>query len=72
MTYTLAPSAATAPAQDTARFLRLVLRVDSVSTAVMGLVLVAAAAPLGSLTGCRWPSPSRSGSSSWAERAASR
>ncbi|MFD0425131.1 hypothetical protein [Streptomyces parvus] len=51
MSYTLAPSAATAPDRDTSRFLRMVLRVDSVSTAVMGLVLVAAAAPLGSLTG---------------------
>ncbi|MFJ7088218.1 hypothetical protein ACIQU8_33895 [Streptomyces griseus] len=51
MTYTLSPSAATAPARDTARFLRLVLRVDGVSTAVMGVVLIAAAAPLGSATG---------------------
>lgn len=51
MTYTLAPSAAVAPARDAARFLRLVLRVDSVSTAVMGVVLVAAAVPLGSATG---------------------
>ncbi|MFF8556489.1 hypothetical protein ACF058_27125 [Streptomyces sp. NPDC015501] len=50
MSYTLAPTAA-ASAADAARFLRLVLRVDSVSTAVMGLVLVAAAAPLASLTG---------------------
>ncbi|MFJ6444459.1 hypothetical protein [Streptomyces sp. NPDC091649] len=47
----LAPSAAVAPAPDAARFLRLVLRVDSVSTAVMGVVLVAAAVPLGSATG---------------------
>ncbi|MDX3502172.1 hypothetical protein ACFYUM_23465 [Streptomyces fimicarius] len=51
MTYTLSPSAATVPARDTARFLRLVLRVDGVSTAVMGVVLIAAAAPLGSATG---------------------
>ncbi|MFF0507018.1 hypothetical protein ACFYUH_25895 [Streptomyces fimicarius] len=51
MTYTLSPSAATAPARDTARFLRLVLRVDGVSTAVMGVALIAAAAPLGSATG---------------------
>ncbi|MFI1224647.1 MULTISPECIES: hypothetical protein [unclassified Streptomyces] len=51
MTHTLAPSAAAAPARDAARFLRVVLRVDSVSTAVMGVVLVAAAAPLGSATG---------------------
>ncbi|MFJ9885381.1 hypothetical protein [Streptomyces sp. NPDC091287] len=52
MTYALTPSAATvAPARDAARFLRLVLRVDSVSTAVMGVVLVAAAVPLGSATG---------------------
>ncbi|MFJ9143548.1 hypothetical protein [Streptomyces griseus] len=51
MTYTLSPSAATVPARDTARFLRLVLRVDGVSTAVMGVVLLAAAAPLGSATG---------------------
>ncbi|MFF5770984.1 hypothetical protein ACFY8V_07365 [Streptomyces californicus] len=51
MTHTLAPAAPHASAADPARFLRLVLRVDSVSTAVMGLVLVAAAAPLGSLTG---------------------
>ncbi|WNF30133.1 hypothetical protein RI138_26715 [Streptomyces sp. C11-1] len=57
-----APSSAPAPAstpasasagalRDSARFLRLVLRVDSVSTAVMGVVLIAAAAPLGSATG---------------------
>ncbi|MBK0373842.1 MULTISPECIES: hypothetical protein [Streptomyces] len=51
MTHALAPAAPPASAADPARFLRLVLRVDSVSTAVMGLVLVAAAAPLGSLTG---------------------
>lgn len=51
MTYTLSPSAATTPARDAARFLRLVLRVDGVSTAVMGVVLIAAAAPLGSATG---------------------
>ncbi|MFI0592630.1 hypothetical protein [Streptomyces griseus] len=51
MTYTLSPSAATVPARDTARFLRLVLRVDGVSTALMGVVLIAAAAPLGSATG---------------------
>ncbi|MFE6980940.1 hypothetical protein [Streptomyces griseus] len=51
MTYTLSPSAATAPARDAARLLRLVLRVDGVSTAVMGVVLIAAAAPLGSATG---------------------
>ncbi|WP_097869785.1 hypothetical protein [Streptomyces sp. rh34] len=51
MTYTLTPSAPVAPARDAARFLRLVLRVDSVSTAVMGVVLVAAAGPLGSATG---------------------
>ncbi|MCX4712245.1 hypothetical protein [Streptomyces griseus] len=51
MTYTLSPSAATVPARDTARFLRLVLRVDGVSTAVMGVALIAAAAPLGSATG---------------------
>ncbi|MEU5285672.1 hypothetical protein AB0G97_16905 [Streptomyces sp. NPDC020755] len=51
MTYALTPSAAVAPARDAARFLRLVLRVDSVSTAVMGVVLVAAAVPLGSATG---------------------
>ncbi|UZI27912.1 hypothetical protein [Streptomyces sp. VB1] len=51
MTYALAPSATAAPARDAARFLRLVLRVDSVSTAVMGVVLVAAAVPLGSATG---------------------
>lgn len=51
MTYALAPSAAVAPAPDAARFLRLVLRVDSVSTGVMGLVLITAAVPLGSATG---------------------
>ncbi|WP_307671572.1 hypothetical protein [Streptomyces sp. V2I9] len=51
MSHTLAPTAVPSPATDAARFLRLVLRVDSASTAVMGLVLVAAAAPLGSLTG---------------------
>ncbi|MFI1808226.1 hypothetical protein ACH415_31940 [Streptomyces californicus] len=51
MTHALAPAAPPASAADPARFLRLVLRVDSASTAVMGLVLVAAAAPLGSLTG---------------------
>lgn len=51
MTHTLAPSTTVAPARDAARFLRLVLRVDSVSTAVMGAVLVAAAVPLGSATG---------------------
>ncbi|WDG28105.1 hypothetical protein N7925_06995 [Streptomyces sp. CA-278952] len=51
MTYALTPSTAAAPARDAARFLRLVLRVDSVSTAVMGVVLVAAAVPLGSATG---------------------
>ncbi|MFJ2024514.1 hypothetical protein ACIODW_12015 [Streptomyces sp. NPDC087897] len=51
MSHALAPTAVPSPATDAARFLRLVLRVDSASTAVMGLVLVAAAAPLGSLTG---------------------
>ncbi|MFH9136577.1 hypothetical protein [Streptomyces sp. NPDC017524] len=51
MTYALTPPATVAPAGDAARFFRLVLRVDSVSTAVMGVVLVAAAVPLGSATG---------------------
>ncbi|MFI7287841.1 hypothetical protein ACIBRY_14500 [Streptomyces anulatus] len=51
MTYTLTPPATVAPARDAARFLRLVLRVDGVSTAVMGVVLVAAAVPLSSATG---------------------
>ncbi|GAU65867.1 Syd protein [Streptomyces sp. NBRC 110611] len=40
-----------APPRDPARLLRLVLRVDSVSTAVMAVVLIAAAGPLGSATG---------------------
>lgn len=51
MTYALTPSTTAAPARDAATFLRLVLRVDSASTAVMGVVLVAAAVPLGSATG---------------------
>ncbi|MEV2257194.1 hypothetical protein OG473_08840 [Streptomyces anulatus] len=51
MTYALSPSTTVSPARDAARFLRLVLRVDGASTAVMGVVLVAAAVPLGSVTG---------------------
>ncbi|GGP89769.1 hypothetical protein [Streptomyces roseolilacinus] len=46
------PTTGTAPPPpDAARFLRTVLRVDALSTAVTGLVLVAAAGPLGSATG---------------------
>ncbi|GGX47870.1 hypothetical protein [Streptomyces chryseus] len=51
MTHTLATTDTSAPPRDTARLLRLVLRVDSVSTAVMGVVLIAAVGPLGSATG---------------------
>ncbi|MFV2119416.1 hypothetical protein ACE14D_13600 [Streptomyces sp. Act-28] len=39
------------PPSDPARFLRTVLRVDGVSTAVTGVVLLVAAGPLGSVTG---------------------
>ncbi len=55
MTHTLATTDTAAPSRDTARLLRLVLRVDSVSTAVMGVVLIAAAGPLGSATGMPVP-----------------
>ncbi|HZF91488.1 hypothetical protein [Streptomyces sp.] len=51
MTHTVPTTATAAPTSDEAGFLRLVLRVDSVSTAVMGLVLIAACVPLGSATG---------------------
>lgn len=51
MTHVLPTTSTPAAPGDAARFLRRVLRVDSVSTAVMGLVLIAAAVPLGSVTG---------------------
>jgi hypothetical protein len=51
MTHTPPTTDTAAPPLDAARLLRLVLRVDSVSTAVMGVVLIAAAGSLGSATG---------------------
>lgn len=51
MTHVLSTTGTAAPPRDAARFLRLVLRVDAVSTAVTGVVLIAAAGPLGSATG---------------------
>ncbi|MFF3763567.1 hypothetical protein ACFYYR_05690 [Streptomyces sp. NPDC001922] len=51
MTHTLPTTDPAAPPRDAARLLRLVLRIDSVSTAVMGVVLIAAGGPLGSATG---------------------
>ncbi|WP_069885380.1 hypothetical protein [Streptomyces luteocolor] len=51
MTHAPPTTEAAALPRDAAAFLRLVLRVDSVSTAVMGVVLIAAAGPLGSATG---------------------
>nr|WSZ13601.1 hypothetical protein OH837_09915 [Streptomyces canus] len=51
MTHTLPTAGTVTPSLDAARFLRLVLRVDSASTAVMAVVLIAACVPLGSATG---------------------
>ncbi|MER7492845.1 hypothetical protein ABT033_09445 [Streptomyces pharetrae] len=51
MTHILPATDEAASSRDAAWFLRLVLRVDSVSTAVMGVVLIAAAGPLGSAMG---------------------
>ncbi|MFD7432923.1 hypothetical protein ACFV6Z_38560 [Streptomyces sp. NPDC059818] len=50
MTQTM-PMSETVGRQASDRFLRLVLRVDSVSTAVMAAALIAASGPLGAATG---------------------
>lgn len=51
MTYAPPARDTAPPLPDPARFLRTVLRVDGVSTAVTGAVLLAGAGPLGSVTG---------------------
>ncbi|MFD5751102.1 hypothetical protein [Streptomyces sp. NPDC127033] len=51
MTQTMPTATDAARRADASRLLRLVLRVDSVSTAVMAVVLIAAVGPLGDATG---------------------